>query len=252
VTLTRAATAATAATPAAPAGPRRNDPAQYDELADQWWEPRGSFAGLHWLAGARAANVPPALRPNALLVDVACGGGLLAPHLAGRGYRHLGVDLSPTAVRVAREHGVTPVRGNVARLPVASGAADVVVAGEILEHVPDLPGVVGELARVLRPGGVLVIDTIARTWFARIGAITVAERLPAGPPKLLHDATLFVDRGELRRECARHGIRLELTGLRPSLRDYLGWLVGRRSGVRMLRTRNTAALFQGVGVKEPG
>jgi len=232
--------------------PRRNDPAQYEELADQWWAPRGGFAGLHWLAVARAANVPPARRPDSVLLDVACGGGLLAPHLDGKGYRHLGIDLSPTAVRVARDHGVTPVRGDVARLPVADAVADVVVAGEILEHVPDLPVVVGELARVLRPGGTLVVDTIARTRFARFTAVTLGERVPAGPPKLLHDPALFVERSELRRECARRGVNIQLSGLRPSLRDYLGWLLGRRTVVRMLRTRSTAGLFQGVGVKDLG
>jgi len=242
----------TLSTSAPASAPRRNDPAQYEELADQWWAPRGGFAGLHWLAVARAANVPPAGRPNAVLLDVACGGGLLAPHLDGKGYRHLGIDLSPTAVRVAHDHGVTPIRGDVARLPVADTVADVVVAGELLEHVPDLPGVVAELARVLRPGGTLVVDTIARTRFGRFSAITLGERVPAGPPKLLHDPALFVDRAELRRECARHGVRIRLSGLRPSLLDYVGWLVGRRSVVRMLRTRSTAGLFQGVGVKDLG
>ena len=227
----------------------RNDPAQYDELADQWWRPRGAFVGLHWLAAARAAQIPPARRPGAVLLDVACGGGLLAPYLAGKGYRHVGVDLSPNAVRVAREHGVTAVRGDVSALPVADGVADVVVAGEILEHVPDLPGVVAELARVLRPGGVLVLDTIARTRLARFAAITLAERVPGGPPRLLHDPALFVDRRRLLAECARHGVRLRLSGPRPSLLDYAGWLTGRRSAVRMLPTRATAVLFSGVGTK---
>jgi len=231
------------------AGPR-NDPAQYEELADQWWAPRGAFAMLHWIAAARAERIPPAARPGAVLLDVACGGGVLAPHIAGRGYRHVGVDLSPTATQVAQRRGMAVARADVARLPLADEVADVVVAGEMLEHVPDLPGVVAELARVLRPGGVLVVDTIAATWFGRLSAITVGERVPAGPPKLLHDPALFVDRAELRRECARHGIRLRLTGLRPSLRDYAGWLVGRRSAVRMVPTRVTAGLFQGVGVKE--
>ena len=71
----------------------RNDPAQYDDLAGQWWDPRGTFAMLHWLARARAALVPPASRPGAVLVDMGCGAGLLAPHVAGLGYRVAGVDL---------------------------------------------------------------------------------------------------------------------------------------------------------------
>ena len=60
---------------------RRNDPAQYDELAGEWWRPDGEFAALHWLAASRAEHVPPAPTPGALLVDLACGGGLMAPHV---------------------------------------------------------------------------------------------------------------------------------------------------------------------------
>lgn len=227
----------------------RNDPAQYDDLADHWWDERGRFAMLHWIAEARAGLVPPAVRDGALLLDLACGGGLLAPHLAGKGYRHVGLDLSSTALRTAREHGVVPVRGDVLRLPFGDEVADVVVAGEILEHVIDLPRAVAEACRVLRPGGTLVVDTIAATWWGRFSSITVGERIPAGPPPRLHDADLFVDRGVLRREAARAGVRLTLAGLRPSARDYLGWLGGRRATVRMLPTRSTAGLFQAVGTK---
>ncbi|HEU0102566.1 MAG TPA: methyltransferase domain-containing protein, partial [Mycobacteriales bacterium] len=107
-----------------------NDPRQYDDLAGQWWEPRGRFAMLHWIAAARARHVPLATRPGSVLVDVACGGGLLAPHVAALGHRHVGVDLSPTAVPVAREHGVEAVRGDAQALPLATACADVVVAGE--------------------------------------------------------------------------------------------------------------------------
>ena len=224
----------------------RNDPAQYDDLADQWWAPRGGFAMLHWIAAARAALVP-APRAGGVLVDLACGGGLLAPHL--RGWVHVGVDLSPTALPLARQHGVLPVRGDVQRLPLADGVADVVVAGEVLEHVPDLEAAVAEACRVLRRGGTLVVDTIADTWFGRFSSITVGERVPAGPPKRLHDPALYVDRDRLLALCAAHGVTLRLNGLRPSLRDYVAWLRGRREDVRMLRTRSTAGLFQGVGVK---
>jgi len=228
----------------------RNDPAQYDDLVDAWWDARGPLAMLHWIAAARARLVPPTGREGALLLDLGCGGGLLAPHLAGTAYRHVGVDLSASAVRLAREHGVTAVRGDVTALPFADGCADVVVAGEILEHVADLPRAVAEACRALAPGGTIVIDTLAGTALARFITITLAERLPGGPPPGLHDPSLLVDRDLLVRECARHGVRLRLSGLRPSLRAYLAWLGGRRPSGAMTRTWWTAVLFQAVGIKE--
>lgn len=229
-------------------GRPRNDVAQYDELVTTWWDPRGRLAMLHWLAAARAALVPPPGRPGAVLVDVACGGGLMAPHLVG--YRHLGVDVSASALAVAAGRGMHLVRGDARALPFASGSADVVVAGEVLEHVPGLARVVAELCRILRPGGALVLDSIAATRRARLVAVTLAERIPGGPPPRLHEPSLFVDRSELVRECARHGVTLRLTGLRLSALDYLGWLTGRRAAARLVPTRSTAVLFCGTGTKE--
>jgi 2-polyprenyl-6-hydroxyphenyl methylase/3-demethylubiquinone-9 3-methyltransferase len=228
----------------------RNDPAQYDDLAGQWWDPRGTFAMLHWLARARADMVPPAARPGAVLVDVGCGAGLLAPHVAGLGYRHVGVDLTRSALLQAAGHGVTAVQGDAIVLPLADGCADVVCAGEILEHVVDLRAAVREACRVLRPGGVLVIDTIAATVLARLLVITVAERIPSAAPPGLHDPALFVDRQVLLTECARGGIRLRLNGLRPSVWSLLRWLLRRQPTATMVRTWSTAVLFQGLGTKE--
>ena len=228
----------------------RNDLRQYDDLVGDWWQPRGRFAMLHWIAAARARLVPRATRPGSVLLDIACGGGLLAPHVAGLGHRHVGVDLSPSAVPVARGHGVEAVRGDAQSLPLASGCADVVVAGEVLEHVHDLAATVTEACRVLRPGGTLVLDTIADTAWGRFSSITIGERMPAGPPKRLHDPALYVDRVELVRLARAGGVRLSLIGLRPSAVDYLAWLAGRRAEVRMLPTRSTAGLFQAYGIKE--
>ena len=229
----------------------RNDPAQYDDLAACWWEPRGEFAMLHWINAARARLVPPAVRPGSVLVDVACGGGLLAPHVAGTGHRHVGVELSPTAAAVARRHGVEVLRGDAQALPLADTCADVVVAGEVLEHVPDLAAAVREACRVLRPGGTLVVDTIAATWWGRFSAVTLGERMPGGPPPRLHDPALFVDRRELVRRAAEGGVRLTLRGLWPSPLDYLAWLAGRRSEVRIQAGGPTAGLFAAVGRKAP-
>ncbi len=227
----------------------RNDPAQYDDLADAWWDPRGGFAMLHWIAAARARLVPHATRSDSVLLDLACGGGLLAPHVEGKGHRHVGLDLSATALPQARAHGVVPVRGDVLRLPFADEVADVVVAGEVLEHVREPLELVSEACRVLRPGGVLVLDTIAATRWGRFLSITVGERIPAGPPPRLHDPALFVDRCALVDGARRCGVELQLTGLRVSALDYLAWLAGRKAAVRMLPTRSTAGIFQAAGRK---
>jgi 2-polyprenyl-6-hydroxyphenyl methylase/3-demethylubiquinone-9 3-methyltransferase len=228
---------------------QRNDPAQYDRLADEWWRPSGEFAALHWLAASRAAHIPPAAGPGAVLVDLACGGGLMAPHVARLGYRHVGVDLGLPGLELARAHGVLPVRGSVLAVPLADGCADVVLAGEILEHVADDVGVLTECARLLRPGGTLVIDALAATRLSVLINVHLLERLPGGPPRGLHDPALFVDRDRLLAAADRLGLDLRLVGLRPSMRDAIAWRLGRRESVRMKPIRSTAVVFAGYGRK---
>lgn len=225
---------------------RPNDPRLYEELAGTWWDPRGPFAALHWLARARAALVPPP-GGRAELLDVGCGGGLLAPHV--RGYRHVGVDLSERALAVAAQHGVEVVRADAAALPFPDASFDVVVAGEVLEHVTDLEGTVAEALRVLRPGGTFVCDTVNRTLWARLSLVWVGERVPGGPPRGCHDPALFVAPERLRALCAAGGVALRLRGLAPHPRDFLGFLAGHRRTVRMVPTRSLGALYQGVGTK---
>ena len=243
-----------------------NDVRQYDDLVHEWDDPHGSFAMLHWLAEARADLVPPAGREGGVLLDVACGGGLFAPHARARGYRHVGVDLSRSGLEVARRRGVLPAEGDATALPIRTESVDLVLAGEVLEHVPDLPGVVAELCRVLRPGGRVVLDSIAATVYGRFSSVTVAEHIPGGPPPGIHDPALFVDRARLCDEFARHGVPLTLRGLRLPAWSYLRWAWARsrrrrtadddeRPGpslptVRLRTTRLTAGLFQGFGVKE--
>jgi 2-polyprenyl-6-hydroxyphenyl methylase/3-demethylubiquinone-9 3-methyltransferase len=232
----------------------RNDPRQYHELAGEWWRPGGAFAVLHWLAEARARLVPPARGGTGILVDVGCGAGLLAPHLAGKGYRHVGVDLIRSSLEQAAAHGVAPVAGDAARIPLRDGCADVVVAGELLEHVPDLPGTVAEICRVLAPGGLLIVDTLNATAISRLIVVHLGERMPR-VPRGIHDPGLFVDPDVLTRLCAHHGVELRVRGMRPAVPALLRWVAGvdgHRSGARrrrMVRTGSTAVLYQGRGVK---
>ena len=235
----------------------RNDPRQYDDLAGEWWRPDGAFAMLHWLAQARAALVPPATRPGALLVDLGCGAGLLAPHLVGKGYRHVGVDLTRSALSQAADHGVTVVNGDATAVPLADGCADVVAAGELLEHVPDWRAAVAQACRLLRPGGLLVLDTLNDTALSRLVAVRIAERLPT-VPRGIHDPRLFVDDRELVAECARHGVDLRVRGVRPAVPGLLRWLLRRARGIetpsgqvpRIVPTASAAVLYQGRGVRD--
>jgi 2-polyprenyl-6-hydroxyphenyl methylase / 3-demethylubiquinone-9 3-methyltransferase len=226
----------------------RNDVRQYDELADQWWEPNGSFAALRWIAASRGELIPPAPPGGGMLLDVACGGGLLAP-VVPDGYRHIGIDLVTSALEQAAEHGVEPLVADAGALPFADGAFHVVVAGEILEHLDDLDTAVAELCRVTRPGGWIVIDTIADTRWAGFALVTVAERLPGGPPPRCHDRELFVDPERLQARFAAGGVEMRLHGLAPAPLQYLRFAATGRGSVSMRRNRSLAALFAGLGHK---
>jgi 2-polyprenyl-6-hydroxyphenyl methylase / 3-demethylubiquinone-9 3-methyltransferase len=225
----------------------RNDVRQYDDLADAWWDAHGPFAALHWLAEARGALVPPPVEAGAVAVDLGVGGGLMARHLDG--YRHVGVDVAASALDVAAGSGVLGVRGDVRCLPLRTGSAAVVVAGEIFEHVRPLEPVVAEIARILAPGGVVVFDTINDTRFARLALVTVGERMPGGPPARIHDPSLFVAPGHLTELFARHGIGVRLHGLRPAVLGYLRFVRRRTGAVRMVPTRSLAGVYAGVGRK---
>jgi 2-polyprenyl-6-hydroxyphenyl methylase / 3-demethylubiquinone-9 3-methyltransferase len=235
-----------------PSPPRRprNDPRQYDDLVDHWWRPDGEFAALHWLARARATLVPPPPKPGAPLLDVACGGGLLAPHLPD-GWAHVGLDLMASAARTASTQGVAAVQGDAATLPFPDDGFPAVVAGEMLEHVEDTERVVAELCRVLAPGGTVVVDTIADTAWARFSLVTVGERLPGGPPRNCHDPALFVQPRALQRMFSTHGVRLKVRGLEPHPLQYLRYIATRRGEVTMRPTRSLAGVYQGVGTKRP-
>ena len=200
---------------------------------------------LRWIAAARAELVRPRPR-RAVLVDVGCGGGLLAPHVAGKGYRHIGVDLVTSALLKARERGVVAVRGDALRLPIADGCADVVSAGELFEHVPDLAARSGKPVGCCgRAGCWSRTRSTPRCGSAPRGER--GERLPGFAPPGIHDPSLFVSPTRLTAECARHGVRLRVRGVRPATGPMLRWFLTRRGEVPIVPTRSTAVLYQAWG-----
>jgi 2-polyprenyl-6-hydroxyphenyl methylase / 3-demethylubiquinone-9 3-methyltransferase len=171
------------------------DPAEiskFDAAAPRWWDPDGEFRPLHDLNPARLDYIEArAGLAGRRVLDVGCGGGLLAEGMARRGAKVIGIDLSPGALDVARLHAlegrVTVDYRQVTAETLAEsdrGTFDLVTCLEMLEHVPDPASVVQAIARLVRPGGDVVCSTINRNpksfALAIVGAEYLLRLLPAG------------------------------------------------------------------------
>ena len=214
-----------------PRGASPVDNRWYDDLGDAWWDPRGPVAALHDFKEVRTAYAVGVIhgavsavdRPRVL--DVGAGGGLFSASLAAAGFEVIGVDASRPSLLAARRHTVRAddpeapsyVAGNAMMLPFADRSVHAVVCSEVLEHVPSPATLIEEVARVLRPGGVFCFDTPNRTWYARIGLISVAENI-GWAPRGTHDFKHFLTPPEV------HG---HLSGAGLSLRDLRGFSLRR-------------------------
>jgi 2-polyprenyl-6-hydroxyphenyl methylase/3-demethylubiquinone-9 3-methyltransferase len=181
--------------------------AKFNELAHRWWDPHGEFRPLHEINPLRLDWIDGrAQLAGKAVLDVGCGGGVLAEAMARRGARVTGIDLSEKALRVAELHlleSELAVRYEHA-MPEAYAAAhpaefDVITCMELLEHVPDPASMVAACARLVRPGGQIFFSTINRNpkayLFAVIGAEYILKLLPRGT----HDYQKFIRPSELAR-----------------------------------------------------
>lgn len=193
----------------------RNDLALYDRRAEEWWDERRGFARtLHGINALRLRHLVDELGQDLrglVIVDLGCGGGLLAEPLSRQGAHVIGIDLSERTVAAARAHGsaVTGLRyliGDARRPPLPDGSADVVIAADLLEHVDGWPSVLAAARRLLAPGGRVYVSTINRTRRARWLAVGIAERLGL-IPRGTHDAERFITPDELRAAASSVGLR---------------------------------------------
>lgn len=175
------------------------------------------------------------LPPNQVRVlDIGCGGGFLANHLADRGFSVHAIDRSGPSLRVAARHDrsgqVRYQEADAFRLPYGDGTFDTVCAMDFLEHVENPRAVVHEASRVLRPNGLFFFYTHNRNWLSAFLVIKGVEWFVRDTPENLHLYRLFIKPGELTQWCSEQGLDIkELRGVRPCLfsRAFAGLLLTR-------------------------
>jgi 2-polyprenyl-6-hydroxyphenyl methylase/3-demethylubiquinone-9 3-methyltransferase len=193
--------------------------AKFSELAHRWWDPNGEFRPLHQINPLRLAWIDGKARlAGKRVLDVGCGGGILAEGMARAGARVKGIDLADKPLKVARlhllesqlsvEYEAVSAEDLAGREP---SSYDVVTCLEVLEHVPNPASTVRACAALARRGGHVFFATLNRNaksyLFAIIGAEYVLRLLPRGT----HDYARFIKPSELSRWCREPG--LEVAGL---------------------------------------
>jgi 2-polyprenyl-6-hydroxyphenyl methylase / 3-demethylubiquinone-9 3-methyltransferase len=203
--------------------------AKFERLAGEWWDADGKFRPLHKLNPVRLGYIRDIATEHfrrdvksgkplsgLRVLDVGCGGGLLTEPMARLGGDVLGIDPAGANIEAARRHAgliglAVDYRETTAEALAASGETfDIVLAMEVVEHVPDMRGFLGACAALVKPGGLFFTATINRTPKAFALAIVGAEYLLRWLPRGTHDYSKLVRPEEL--EAALSGAGLSVTG----------------------------------------
>jgi 2-polyprenyl-6-hydroxyphenyl methylase/3-demethylubiquinone-9 3-methyltransferase len=221
--------------------------AKFSALAHRWWDTESEFRPLHQINPLRLAwidDIVPLAGKRVL--DIGCGGGILADAMARKGAEVLGIDLAGKALKVAQLHALEAQTPGVSYREVSAETLadeqpesfDVVTCMEMLEHVPDPSSVVRACAALVKPGGHVFFSTINRNAKAFVFAIVGAEYILNLLPRGTHEFAKFIKPSELAGYARAAGLDLEHTrGMEynPLTRHY--WLSANTSVNYMLATR---------------
>jgi 2-polyprenyl-6-hydroxyphenyl methylase/3-demethylubiquinone-9 3-methyltransferase len=197
--------------------------AKFSALASRWWDPESEFKPLHAINPLRLDWISQNARGlgNKKVLDVGCGGGILAESMAARGAIVTGIDLAEKSLKVARLHsletGIKVEYRNIAAEQIAAdepGQYDVVTCMEMLEHVPDPGSIIRACAALVKPGGHVMFSTINRNLKAFGYMILGAEYLLRLVPQGTHSYESFIRPSELIGDARRAGLEAtEIRGL---------------------------------------
>ena len=192
--------------------------AKFSDLAHRWWDPDSEFRPLHQINPLRLEWIDSlaSLRGKSVL-DVGCGGGILAEAMAARAARVTGIDLAAKPLGVARLHALETGVDNLSYREVSTealaaespGAFDVVTCMEMLEHVPDPSAVVAACSTLVRPGGWVFFSTLNRNPKSFLFAIIGAEYVLGLLPKGTHEYARFIRPSELARWTRDSGLAVQ-------------------------------------------
>ena len=208
--------------------------AKFSELAHRWWDKESEFRPLHEINPIRLDWIEGLTPLRGLrVVDVGCGGGILADAMARKGAAVLGIDLASKALKVAQLHALEAQTQGVEYREISAealaaehpGSFDMVTCMEMLEHVPDPASVVRACSTLVKPGGHVFFSTINRNAKAFLFAIVGAEYLLNMLPRGTHEYAKLIKPSELASYCRTAGLQLqESRGMQynPLTRHY--WL----------------------------